>query len=202
MAKIKVELSASYGCDCCGCGYGSDDAFELEINEQELEALRKLGVDKISCEAVVKAIEDGETVLQPLHEKLEDKFYYMVEEYWLYEADNECLEESLTEAFESDLDDGEYDDEDEVLSFEDFVEALKDGDFDSEGLRFGYFYDIDEDYDFDEEEDDLQYKYQGYRLSRYYDWVCEHDHMFVADRVGLDLDACHDDEVNYTISLQ
>ena len=68
-------------------------------------------------------------------------------------------------------------------------------------LKNDNFDDIDEDYDFDEEEDDLQYKYQGYRLNRYFDWVCEHDHMFIADRVGLDLDACHDDRVNYTICL-
>lgn len=202
MAKIKVELSASYGYDCCGCGYGSDDVFDLEISEKELEALKKIGNGEISCEAVVEAIENGETVLQPLHEKLEDKFYHMVEEYWLYEADNECLEECLTEAFERDLDNGKYNDENEVMSFENFVGALKNSSFDSDGLRFGYFYDIDEDYDFDEEEDDLQYKYLGYRLSRYYEWVCEHDHTFIAERVGLDLDACRDDEVNYTISLK
>ena len=40
-------------------------------------------------------------------------------------------------------------------------------------------------------------------MDMYYDWVCGngHDHAFVAERVGLDLDACHDDEVNYTITL-
>ena len=103
MAKIKVELNASYGCDCMGCGYGSEETIEIEVNEQELEALRKLGTKEISCEAVVEAIESGDTTLQSLHERIEEKFYYMVEEYWLYEADNECLEESLSEAIENDL---------------------------------------------------------------------------------------------------
>jgi hypothetical protein len=32
----------------------------------------------------------------------------MVEEYWLYEADNECLEESLSEYIERDIADGLY----------------------------------------------------------------------------------------------
>ena len=43
----------------------------------------------------------------------------------------------------------------------------------------------------------------SYILNEYYDWVCGngHDHAFVAERVGLDLDDCHDDEVNYKIAL-
>ena len=43
----------------------------------------------------------------------------------------------------------------------------------------------------------------SYILNEYYDWVFGngHDHAFVAERVGLDLDACHDDEVNYKIAL-
>ncbi|MBR6560246.1 MAG: hypothetical protein IKT75_03735, partial [Alistipes sp.] len=84
MAKIKVELNASYGCDCMGCGYGSEEIVEIEVNEQELEALKKIGEGEITCEAVMKAIESGETELQSLHEKIEEKFYNMVEEYWLY----------------------------------------------------------------------------------------------------------------------
>ena len=36
------------------------------------------------------------------------------------------------------------------------------------------------------------------------DWVCGngHDHEFVAERVGLDLDACREGEVNYTINIE
>jgi hypothetical protein len=40
-----------------GCGYGSKETVEIEVNEQELETLRKLGSEKISCKAVVEAIE-------------------------------------------------------------------------------------------------------------------------------------------------
>ena len=174
MAKIKVELRASYGCNCMGCGYGSKETVEIEVNEQELETLRKLGSEKISCKAVVEAIENGETVLQSLHEELEEKFYYMVEEYWLYEADNESLEESLFEAMENDL------------SEDIFTPSI----------------DIEDNYDLEDEED-VQSVYNNYILNEYYDWVRgnDHDHEFIAERVGLDLDACRDDEIDYTIIL-
>ena len=56
----------------------------------------------------------------------------------------------------------------------------------------------DEDYDDEEEEYEDE---NDYDLDAYFDWVKEHDHEFAAERVGLDLDACRDDEVNYTVSL-
>ena len=71
------------------------------------------------------------------------------------------------------------------------------GDIDDDKLDFlvgfdegGYLY-----------EDQIEEKYDEFIREKYYDWVCEHDHEFVAERVGLDLDACRDDEVDYTISL-
>ena len=94
MANIKVNLEAFYGYGHGG-SHGSKDAVEIEVTEQELEALKKFGTKEISCEEVVEAIENGETVLQSLHEQLEEKFYYMVEEYWLFEAYNEFLGENL-----------------------------------------------------------------------------------------------------------
>lgn len=199
MAKIKVELNASYGCDCMGCGYGGEETIEIEVNEQELEALRKLGSEEISCEAVVEAIQNGETELQSLHEKIEDKFYYMVEEYWLYEADNECLEECLSEAMENDMSEEIFT---PSISVEEFIEAVKNEEIDFDSLEFGDFYDIEDNYDL-EDEDDAQSVYNSYILNEYYDWVREngHDHAFIAERVGLDLDSCREDEVNYTITL-
>jgi hypothetical protein len=199
MTKIKVELNASFGCDCMGCGYGSEETIEIEVNEQELEALRKLGSEEISCEAVMEAIENGETALQSLHEYIEERFYYMVDEYWLYEADNECLEESLSEAIENDLSEDIFI---PSLSVEEFIEAVKNKEIDFDGLQFGYFEDIEDNYDL-EDEDDVQSLYNSYILNEYYDWLCDkdNDHAFVADRVGVDLDACHEDGVNYKIML-
>ena len=164
MAKITVELEAFYGYSCGFQSHGSNETVELEISDNELEALRKLGSEEISCEAVVEAIENGETALQSLHEKLEEKFYYMVEEYWLYEGDNDCMEDSLIEYIEQDIADGLY------------TPNI------SKRKRINEC---------------------GYDLDAYYDWVCsdDHDHAFIAERVGLDLYACREYEVNYTIQL-
>ena len=152
-----------------------------------------MDTEEISCEVVVEAIESGDTTLQSLHEKLEEKFYYMVEEYWLYEADNERLSEYLAAALEKDLNDGIY----PPVSYSELMSWYETGDIDDDKLDFlvgfdegGYLY-----------EDQVEEKYDEFIHEKYYDWVKEHDHEFVAERVGLDLDACRDDEVDYTISL-
>ena len=159
MAKISVELEAFYGFSCGFQSHGSENTAEIEISDKELEALQKIDSDQITAELVVAAIESGDDTLKALHEQLSKDFYYMVEEYWLYEADNEYLYESLAEHIEQDINDGLY-----------TPEARVD--------------DKDE-----------------YDLDAYFDWVKEHDHWFAAERVGLDLFACHDDEVNYTITI-
>lgn len=199
MAKIKVELNASHGCDCMGCCYGSDDTIEIEVNEQESEALQKLNSKDISCEVVVEAIENGVTVLQSLHERLKEKFHYMVEEYWLYEGNNECLEEGLSEAMDNDMSENIFT---PSISIEEFIEAVKNEDLDFYGLKFGYFEDLKDNYNLEDKED-VQHVYYTYILNEYYDWVCgnSHDHTFIAERVGLNIDACKEDEVNYTITL-
>lgn len=193
MAKINVNLEAFYGYSCGGHGHGSKETIEMEVNEAEFEALQKLGTKEISCEAVVNAIENGEKELISLHERLEEKFYYMVEEYWLYEAYNEFLYECLERHMKQDISDGLYqptdleDDEDEDY-YED--EDYEDEDFDDDDFE-------DEDYEDDYDDDDEE----SYDLNEYYNWVKEHDHYFVAERVGLDLGACRDDEVDYTITF-
>ena len=199
MAKINVKLQAFYGFSCGGFGHGSEETLEVEVNEIELEALQKLGTEEISCEAVVEAIENGETELQSLHERLEEEFYYMVEEYWLFEADNECINESLAESLEKDLSEGIYT---HPVSFDEFVEQLKTGEIELENKDLDYLkeFALEDEYDFEDEED-LQYKYRSYLGDKYYDWICEHDHEFIAERVGLDIDACRDDEIDYTIHL-
>ena len=193
MAKITVELEAFYGYSCGFQSHGSNETVELEISDNELGALKKFGKEQITAEDIVAAIESGDTTLQSLHEKLEEKFYYMVEEYWLYEADNECLDECLAEHIEQDMSEGIY----PPVTYDELIEWYETGDIDSDKLDFlagfdegGYLY-----------EDQIEEKYDEFIRERYYDWVKEHDHEFAAERVGLDLDACRDDEVNYTISL-
>ena len=161
MAKIKVGLNAFYGCGHGGNWYGSNENIEVDVNDQELKTLRKLGTEEISCEAVVEAIESGDTTLQSLHEKLEEKFYYMVEEYWLYEADNECLSESLAAALEKDLNDGIY----PPVSYSELMSWYETGDIDDDKLDFlvgfdegGYLY-----------EDQVEEKYDEFIHEKYYD---------------------------------
>lgn len=192
MAKINVNLEAFYGYSCGGHGHGSEETIEMEVNEAEFEALQKLGTKEISCEAVVNAIENGEKELISLHERLEEKFYYMVEEYWLYEAYNEFLYECLERHMKQDISDGLYqptdseDDEDE--------DYYEDEDFDDDDYEDD---DDDDDYEDDYDDDDEE----SYDLNEYYNWVKEHDHYFVADRVGLNICACRDEEVDYTITF-
>lgn len=193
MAKITVELEAFYGYSCGFQGHGSNETVELEISDNELDALKKLGKEQITAEDIVDVIESGDNTLNSLHEQLSEKFYYMVEEYWLYEADNECLDECLAEHIEQDMSEGIY----PPVTYDELIEWYETGDIDSDKLDFlagfdegGYLY-----------EDQIEEKYDEFIRERYYDWVKEHDHEFAAERVGLDLDACRDDEVNYTISL-
>lgn len=193
MAKITVELEAFYGYSCGFQSHGSNETVELDISDDELDALKKLGKEQITAEDIVDAIESGDNTLNSLHEQLSEKFYYMVEEYWLYEADNECLDECLAEHIEQDMSEGIY----PPVTYDELIEWYETGDIDSDKLDFlagfdegGYLY-----------EDQIEEKYDEFIRERYYDWVKEHDHEFAAERVGLDLDACRDDEVNYTISL-
>ena len=161
-----------------------------------MAALKKLGEDKVSSEAVAQAIEDGDPTLEALHEKLSDAFYNMVEEYWLFEAYNECLYDCLRSSLKEDVSNGLYAapiiDPDGFKHWKDEFEDDEDyEDFDDEDECF--------DDDDDEDSETIPFSYEDYEIDDYYEWVKKHDHWFIAERVGLDLDACHDDEVNYTI---
>ena len=188
MAKISVELEAFYGYSCGFRSHDSNETVEIEVSDNELEALKKFGKKEITAEDIVAAIEGGDTALESLHEQLSEKFYYMVEEYWLYEADNECLYECLADHIEQDINDGLY------------TPEVKEGD----GFDCHCWAGDDEEESEDEETDDEDYddEEDDYDLDAYFDWIKEHDHEFAAERVGLDLYACRDDEVNYTINLE
>ena len=84
MAKIQVQLNAFYGFGHGGCSHGSEETIMLEVNDQELEALRKLSDDEVACEAVVKAIENGETALivetdEPIAIRVFDEYYKLLD---------------------------------------------------------------------------------------------------------------------------
>ena len=213
MAKITVDLEAFYGYGCSGHGYGSNETIEVEISDSELAALKKLGKKKVSSESVVNAIEDGDPTLESLHEQLEEKFYYMVEEYWLFEADNECLYDCLRSSLKEDVSNGLYAapiiDPDGFKHWKEDLEDFEeyddyDDDYDDDEEDFEEYEDLDDDDEGEDEDNEADHEadsfnYNDYDLDDYQEWLKRHDHAFVAERVGLDLDACRDDEVSYTI---
>lgn len=189
MAKITVDLEAFYGYSCGFQGHGSNETIEVEISDDELAALKQIDEAEVSAEAVAQAIEDGAPTLEALHEKLSDAFYNMVEEYWLFEAYNECLYDCLAQAIKEDIEEGLYEPtyvEDDDDSFDCSCCAGEDADVD----------DDDDEEGCDDNDDE-----RNYDLDAYYEWVKKHDHWFIAERVGLNLEACRDDEVTYTIHL-
>lgn len=196
MAKITVKLNAFYGYSCGFQSHGSSSTEEIEISDEEFEALRKFGEGEITAEDVVDAINRGNTTLESLHEQLEEKFYYMVEEYWLYEADNECKADYIYHSFLDDVEDGTYD----IVPLDRVIEWWESaGNVSLDDDEMEFLSDFDTCYIDCEEE--LQAKYEKYIQDKYFDWLKQQDHEFVAKRVGLDLDACRDDEVDYTILL-
>ncbi len=199
MSKITVDLEAFYGYSCGFQGHGSNETIEVEISGDELAALKQIDEAEVSAEAVAQAIEDGDPTLEALHEKLSDAFYNMVEEYWLFEAYNECLYDCLRSSLKEDVSNGLYAapiiDPDGFKHWKDEFEDDEDyEDFDDEDECF--------DDDDDKDSETIPFSYEDYEIDDYYEWVKKHDHWFIAERVGLDLDACHDDEVTYTIRIK
>ena len=176
MAKIKVELEAFHGYGHGWCSYDSNKTMEVEISDKEQESLKKIGKEEISVDDVVAVIENGDSSLESLHDKLSEAFYNMVLGYWLFEAYNEFLYESLGDSIEEDIRNGLYTPE--------VKEVCADN----------------EEYDDDEYDDDDDCDNEGYDLDRYYEWVKEHDYGFIAERVGVNPEVS-DYEVNYVISL-
>ena len=171
MTKIQVLLNAVHGYSCIGSGNISNATIEVEITDTQLATLLRI-VDSLTAQSIIEAISNGSTELEPLHEQLSEEFYYMVEEYWLHDADNEFLYDNLGQAIIEDVSNGLY--TPTMLN------------------------DEDEDENEDDDEDDAD----NWDLDDYYDWVRTHDHPFIAERVGLDLEACRDQEVDYAIILQ
>lgn len=199
MAKITVDLEAFYGYSCGFQSHESEKTVKIEISDNEFAALKKLGKEQITAEDIVAAIESGDKTFESLHEQLSEKFYYMVEEYWLYEAYNECLYECLADHIEQDISDGLYTPEMSVRDEDDYdIEESEDEEMGNDDEDPD---DYAEEDDYEDDEDYEEYK-NNYDLDAYFDWVKEHDHEFAAERVGLDLDACRDDDVNYTINLE
>lgn len=178
MKTITVNIEYSAGMSHSGW-MGTEETITREVSDEVAATLQALiDADEpdeyrsergATAEAVAESIEAGHTELQPLHEELSEIYYKMDEAFWLFEADNECIDEALEPYFYQDVEDGLYDPE-------------PDDDYDPEN---GY-------------EPDSFEACSG----NYLEWVNSHrdDHYFVAERVGVDLAACREDNPYYIIT--
>ena len=125
MKTITVYIEYSAGMSHSGW-MGTEATITKEVSDEVAATLQELiDADEpdeyrsergATAEAVAEAIEAGHTELQPLHDELCEKFYDMGERFWLFESDNDCIDESLEPAFNQDVENGLYepvpDDED------------------------------------------------------------------------------------------
>lgn len=120
MKTITVNIEYSAGMSHSGW-MGTEETITKEVSDEVAATLQDL-IDAAepdeyrshcgaTAEAVAEAIEAGHTELQPLHDELCEKFYDMGERFWLFEADNDCIDESLEPAFYQDVEDGLYEPE-------------------------------------------------------------------------------------------
>ena len=165
--KITAELDAFYGYGCGGCSYGSDKTVEIKVSDKAASTLSALmqakeeaddDADGLSNEDIEAAIEAGHTELKPLDDDLSHRLWEMIAHYWVFEADNECLYDSLEEHFDQDVEDGLY---------VPVADENDDGENDGE-LTF----------------DDCRENYRAWVFSHEND---KDGLWFVAERVGIDL---------------
>ena len=179
MKTITVYIEYSAGMSHSGW-MGTEETITKEVSDEVAATLQDLiDADQpddyrrrgATVEAVVEAIEEGHTELQPLHDELCEKFYNMGERFWLFEADNDCIDESLEPAFYQDVEDGLYQP----------VRDSYDEDWTDEELE-----DEEDDVLVDDEDDSIDF----YACrNNYLNWVNSHedDLWFIADRVGCDI---------------
>ena len=114
MKQISFELDSFYGYGCNGCSYSSEDSGQMQVDDTvaatllQLKAALPADAKGISKDAIEDAIDDGHTELQAMHDALMEKAKDMDVRYWLFEADNECIDVSLEEFFYDDVANGLY----------------------------------------------------------------------------------------------
>ena len=139
MKHITVYIEYSAGLSHSGW-MGTEQTIEKDVSDEVAATLQEL-IDAAepdeyhshtgaTAEEVAEAIEEGHTELQPLHDELCEKFYDMGERFWLFESDNDCIDESLEPHFYEDVEDGLYEPEPDDEDY--------DGDLDFDACRDNY----------------------------------------------------------------
>ena len=199
MKKITAELDAFYGYGCGGCSYGSDKTVEIEVSDEVASTISALmeakeqeddDADGLSNEDIETAIDAGHAELKPLDDDLSHRLWEMIAHYWVFEAGDDCVDESLEQYFDQDVEDGLYVPVADEKEDEDYYD---DEDEEEEG---------EEDEEEEDEEDDGKLTFDDC-CENYRNWVFSHedDLWFVAKRTGVDLGMVDDDvERSYVIT--
>ena len=199
MKPIKVNLHACYGYSCCGCGIGSEDSIDLMVSNKAYDTLSRIKAEEISETEVGKAISAGHRELERMDRQITDAFYEMVDEYWLFEETNPDEEVVLDSNLDEDISSGEFT---PAMTEEQFRNYWDEHQAFPPEYTTDYFSPWGEDIDdYDDVDSFIADQYHYYLLNAYREWVYDQDHYTIALKTGLDLDACHDMPVEYTIEL-
>lgn len=200
--KVKIILDADFGFSHSGSVYTMDE-MEYEMSQELYDYLKSIDKDSVYSSQVEAAINAGKTELKELHEKATDAFYNMVEHYWLYDGDNECELEAICGSLEEDVESGLYT---LPMTMEEFIEAWESGKINTEDSVYSYeakdlWIKLEKRPEEEWLDEFYETNYETHMQNLYRAWVFEHDHPFIADRVGCDLEACRDTDLNYRIDL-
>ncbi len=126
MITIKAQVKAFYGYGCSGCAYSSKSNTKIDVAPQAAQALRDMmfvakredaNFMGLTDEIIVDAIHQGHKELQAPYDALIQEGRELMVHYWLTEADNDCIDETLEPSFFQDIEDGLYEPE---ISLEEF----------------------------------------------------------------------------------
>ena len=134
MKNITVYIDTFYGYGCNGCSYSSQGSEQLQVEDPIADVLRellanvpevndKVGKKCIDRDCICQAMTEGHEELLPLYENLLQLGREQMAAYWILEADNDCLDETLQPSFFQDIEDGLYTPE---ISLEEFGEDRED----------------------------------------------------------------------------
>jgi len=179
MKTIDVNIYACYGYGCCGGSYSSEETVKVEVSDEVAATIKSMQSEykEVNHTVFEKAIQEEHQELKSVYDAIAEKHKDIVARYWLFEADNDCIDDSLEPSFWEDIEKGLYKPEKTL------EECIKD-------LRSQEKY---PDRDLDDEEQQRYCFYDEY-CHQYLDWVnSNEDYYFIAKRTGLDLSVVYED---------
>lgn len=183
MKSIQIKIKAYHGSGSSG-SYCSRKEIVCDVEDNVAETISKLMAtfEVVDQDVFEAAIANGYKELKPLYDSIAEQHKDMVARYWLFEAHNDCLDDSLEPSFWQDVEDGTYVPE---MSMDEAIQSFKEEHTDDKEY---------EDWDLT---DDYYRKMVYYEVIKedYLAWVNSHEnnYWFIAARTGLSLDVVYED---------